>query len=127
MTVDIRFLTAAVGAGAAFRRISRLQPVGGKGDKIFPPTYPGARNNDPPRHVFERRRIEGEEVWCVLIDSVQSQANRLEGALLRSQTERNAASLYRFPTSRWISEAPAWNPWIASPLSMPPTGSMTPS
>lgn len=82
MTVDIRFLTAAVGAGAAFRRISRLQPVGGKGDKIFPPTYPGARNNDPPRHVFERRRIEGEEVWCVLIDSVQSQANRLEGALL---------------------------------------------
>lgn len=82
MAVDIRFLTAAIGAGAAFRRISRLQPVGGRGDKIFPPTYPGARNTDPPRHVFERRRIEGGEVWCVLIDSVQSQANRLEEVLL---------------------------------------------
>jgi CRISPR-associated protein Csb1 len=57
------------------------------GDKIFPPTYPDdIKNikNAPPLHVFERRRIPGREddVWCVLIDSVQSQANRLEEALL---------------------------------------------
>ena len=82
MTIDFAALKDAVSAGAAFRRISRLQPIGGRGDKLFPPTYPGERNNDPPRHVFERRRIDGEEVWCVLIDSVQSQANRLEEALL---------------------------------------------
>ena len=82
MTLDIGVLKDAVITGAAFRRISRLQPIGGRGDKIFPPTYPGERNNDPPRHVFERRRIDGQDVWCVLIDSVQSQANRLEEALL---------------------------------------------
>ena len=37
--------------------------------------------------MFERRRIDGEEVWCVLIDSVQSQANRLEEALLGAVAE----------------------------------------
>ena len=36
-------LTLAVNAHAALRRRQRLQPVGGKGDKIFPPTYPEER------------------------------------------------------------------------------------
>ena len=67
---------------AAFRRRRRLQPAGGPGDKIFPPTYPGNGQNAPPRHVFELRRINGADVPCVLVDSVQSQANRLEEALL---------------------------------------------
>lgn len=75
-------LTRAVREDAAFRRVRRLQPAGGPGDKIFPPTYPGeGRSNPPPRHVFEYRRIGGSNVLCVLIDSVQSQANRLEEAL----------------------------------------------
>lgn len=73
---------ASVRKDAAFRRRRRLQPVGGRGDKIFPPTYPEERRGQGPRHVFERRRIDGSEVWCVLLDSVQSQANRLEEALL---------------------------------------------
>src|SRR3954465_7508773 len=73
----------AVADCAAIRRLQRLQPAGGEGDKIFPPTYPGEGNN-PPRHVFEKRRIGGQDVTCVLIDSVQSQANRLEEALLHA-------------------------------------------
>jgi CRISPR-associated protein Csb1 len=82
--MDIATLTRIVDEDAALRRRQRLQPVGGKGDKIFPPTYPGeGRNNPPPRHVFERRRLDGKEVWCVLVDSVQSQANRLEESLLQ--------------------------------------------
>ncbi|MCC7009763.1 MAG: type I-U CRISPR-associated protein Cas7 [Acidobacteria bacterium] len=67
---------------AALRRRQTLQPMGGKGDKIFPPTYPGEGRNAPPRHVYERRRVNGQDVWCVLVDSVQSQANRLEESLL---------------------------------------------
>ena len=63
----------------------RLQPAGGAGDKLFPPTYPAEREG-PPRHVFERRHLDGREVWCVLIDSVQSQANRMEEALLAAAT-----------------------------------------
>lgn len=82
MTLDLQTLGDAVGEDAAFRRVRRLQPIGGQGDKIFPPTYPPERRGAPPRHVFERRRVEGKEIWCVLVDSVQSQANRLEEALL---------------------------------------------
>ena len=87
MTINLRTLRAAVDEDAAFRRVRRLQPVGGQGDKIFPPTYPPERRGDPPRHVFERRRVEGMEIWCVLVDSVQSQANRLEEALLAAAEE----------------------------------------
>lgn len=74
-------LNTMVSADAALRRRQRLQPVGGQGDKVFPPTYPGERRGDPPRHVYERRRLADREVWCVLVDSVQSQANRLEECL----------------------------------------------
>jgi CRISPR-associated protein Csb1 len=75
-------LSEAIRARAALRRRQPLQPAGGRGDKIFPPTYPGEGKNASPRHVFEKRRIDGREVWCVLVDSVQSQANRLEECLL---------------------------------------------
>lgn len=91
MAIALQDLKHALGTDAAIRRLQQLQPVGGRGDKIFPPTYPpdrGAPRNTPPRHVFERRRIGGEEVWCVLIDSVQSQANRLEEALLAAAEEK---------------------------------------
>jgi CRISPR-associated protein Csb1 len=87
--MDYRALAEAVANDAALRRRQQLQPVGGQGDKIFPPTYPGeGGRNPPPRHVYERRRVDGGEIWCVLIDSVQSQANRLEEALLAAVREQ---------------------------------------
>ena len=92
--MDYGTLARAVAEHAALRRRQRLQPVGGKGDKIFPPTYPEERRGAGPRHVFERRRIEGAEVWCVLVDSVQSQANRLEEALLATVRERTVELPY---------------------------------
>ncbi|MHB1156049.1 MAG: type I-G CRISPR-associated RAMP protein Csb1/Cas7g [Phycisphaerales bacterium] len=60
---------------AAFRCRRTLQPAGGAGTKIFPPTYAGAT------YAVELRRRDGQAVPCVLIDSVQSQANRMEEAL----------------------------------------------
>ncbi len=90
VTLTASSLTEAIAEHAAFRRLRRLQPIGGAGDKLFPPTYPppsSARRDAPPRHVFERRRVSDREVWCVLIDSVQSQANRLEEALLAVANE----------------------------------------
>ena len=87
-------LISHVQSAAALRRRQRLQPVGGAGDKIFPPTYPGeGRANPPPRHVFELRRINGENVVCVLIDSVQSQANRLEEALAAAMREKDGPNI----------------------------------
>lgn len=85
--MDVNVLGSMVEQEAALRRRQRLQPVGGPGDKIFPPTYPGEGRNAPPRHVYERRRENGADVWCVLVDSVQSQANRLEECLLGAIAE----------------------------------------
>lgn len=81
-------LIDATANDAALRRRQRLQPVGGCGDRLLPPTYPEERRGAGPRHVFERRRIDGDEVWCVLVDSVQSQANQLEEVLLSAVRER---------------------------------------
>src|SRR3954470_6858968 len=89
-------LTKALREDAAIRRVRRLQPVAGQGDKLFPPTYPGERNKDPARHVFERRRMSGADVVCVLVDSVQSQANRLEESL---KAARDSKALW-FPAIR---------------------------
>jgi hypothetical protein len=60
-----------------------LQPAGGAGDKVFPPTYGGAV------YAVERSPIPGREhpIDCVLIDSVQSQANRMEEALQEAVNE----------------------------------------
>jgi CRISPR-associated protein Csb1 len=74
-------LVAAVRDGAAFRRIRRLQPAGGPGSVVFPPTYPGEGRNAPPRHLRESRRIDGATVDCVLLSAVQSEANYCEAAL----------------------------------------------
>jgi CRISPR-associated protein Csb1 len=82
--MNLATLNRMVTEEAALRRRQTLQPVGGKGDKIFPPTYPGEARNAPPRHVYERRKLNGRDAWCVLIDSVQSQANRLEECLLEA-------------------------------------------
>jgi CRISPR-associated protein Csb1 len=88
-------LLHAVEQDSAFRRRRRLQPAGGAGDKVFPPTYPGDIGRNPaPRHVFERRHIDGQQVWCVLLDSVQSQANHLEEALLEAARAGRVALPY---------------------------------
>ena len=71
------------GDTVAIRGIATLEPAGGPGDKVFPPTHAiDDRNKNPGgKYAFETRRIGGQDVMCVLIDSVQSQANRMEEAL----------------------------------------------
>jgi len=76
-TMTFQDLKDAVQSGAAARCRATLQPAGGEGTKVFPPTYSDAR------YAVEKRRLPGlsEPVDCVLLDSVQSQANRMEEAL----------------------------------------------
>lgn len=71
-----RLRNAVAENAAAFRAVTDLDPAGGEGDKLFPPTYQGGV------YARETRMIDGQPVKCVLLDSVQSQANRLELALL---------------------------------------------
>ena len=68
-------LAAAVRADAAVRCRFHLTPAGGAGDKVRPPTYGDGR------YAVEIRRLDGEDVPCVVLDSVASQANRMESAL----------------------------------------------
>ena len=80
-TLDLKTLTKAVAGGyAAVKRVTRMQVLG---EKIFPPTYEGGE------YATEQRQVRGADdtvqtVETVLLDSVQSQANRMEMALLRA-------------------------------------------
>jgi len=76
-TLTLKKLQEITRNGAAARCRVALQPAGGEGTKVFPPTYAGAV------YATEKRRLPGhaDPVDCVLLDSVQSQANRMEEAL----------------------------------------------
>lgn len=79
--LDLATLQSAIrGSAAAFRSRSILQPAAGDGTKVFPPTY------DKAAYATEERRVQQPDgtfktTPCVLLDSVQAQANRLEDAL----------------------------------------------
>lgn len=81
------------GDTVAIRGGATLEPAGGPGDKIFPPTHALDDKNKRPgaKYAFETRRINGQDVNCVLIDSVQSQANRMEEALQALWADREIA------------------------------------
>ena len=82
--LDLKTLRDAVaGTAAAFRCVTDYQPAGGPGDKVFPPTYEGGK------YATEERidPATGETKPCVLLDSVQSQANRMELALLEAHRD----------------------------------------
>ena len=82
-SLSLAELSAAVSGGAAaLRSITILQPVEGEGGKVFPATYAEGK------YATEKRRLAASdggperEVDCVLLNSVQSEANHAELALL---------------------------------------------
>lgn len=88
MKLDLESLHTTIATdGAALRLRSRLQPAGGPGDKIFPATY--AEGKDGRKHenkyASEMRVVDGDRKLSVLLDSVASQANRMELALLAAR------------------------------------------
>lgn len=72
---------AVAGEAVALRSIMRLQPADGPGGKVFPPTYAVA-STAPHRYAEEERQVDDRVTKTVLLDSVASQANRAELALL---------------------------------------------
>ena len=73
---------AVAGGSVALRSRTTLQPAGGEGDKVFPSSYAVDGRADHKYAVEERQVGEGEVSVTVLLDSVASQANRAELALL---------------------------------------------
>src|SRR6516164_1954006 len=76
---------AITGNVPAIRAEIPLEPAGGWQDKVFPPTYSGGV------YATEKRILDGKEVETVVLDSVQSQANRLEEALQRAFDEERVS------------------------------------
>ena len=82
--LELKTLHDAVnGSAAAFRCRRKLQPAGGAGDKVFPPTFAGAVYAVEQRRVVDEsgEKLRPDPVTCVVLDTVQSQANRMEQAL----------------------------------------------
>ena len=84
-------IAAMNGRAAGVRSVTVLQPIEGDGGKLFPATYSGGK------YAMEKRRIRDasgaeQQVDCVLLDSVQSQANRAEIALY-DELERGKLTL----------------------------------
>lgn len=95
-------LHQAVQSAAGLRLRLRLQPMYGEGELIFPSTVSGGKYQTFSRRIPEYRNFQHTKqtgdrtetlplgsVPCVIIDSVQSQANRLEDALLTDIREGN--------------------------------------
>jgi CRISPR-associated protein Csb1 len=73
------------GGSVGLRSRLELEPLGGPGDKIFPPTY-GTPASAETRYVVEERTVPGADglttVVSAVLHSVAGQANHQEGALL---------------------------------------------
>lgn len=87
----------ATARGASALRIRcELQPAGGPGTKVMPPTYAGPNG---PVYIEEERRLGADPEPCVSLDSVASQANRLEATL----SEEVATKRLSLPTI-WVDQ-----------------------
>lgn len=79
MPLTLEQLKKLVQDAVAIRGTAILEPAGGPSDKVFPPTHSVEKGT--ALYAFEPRRIGDTTVPCVLLDSVQSQANRIEESL----------------------------------------------
>lgn len=84
---DLR--VGVAGDAVGIRARATFEPLGGPGDKIFPPTYgvgvtPETRYADEKRFVPSADGADGLVARAVVLDSVASQANRFELALLEA-------------------------------------------
>jgi CRISPR-associated protein Csb1 len=102
--LDLDSLKKAVTENAAaFRCRRRLQPAGGEGDKVFPPTFAGAVYAVEQRRVFDSDgKVLAQPVTCVVLDTVQSQANRMEQALQEAlDAKRLTIPVVKVDFSQW--------------------------
>jgi CRISPR-associated protein Csb1 len=73
--------SAIAGNGVGLRARIELEPLGGPGDKVFPASF-GVEKNAETKYAVEDRRVNGEKVPSVLLNSVAAEANRIEMAIL---------------------------------------------
>lgn len=80
---------------ALARIITTYEPAGGPGSRVFPPTFPTNREEVSP-YLIEERQRDGARRAAVVLDQVQSEANRAEEALAQAWS----AGFVRMPMLR---------------------------
>jgi CRISPR-associated protein Csb1 len=99
-TLDYETLAAAVGGTAVdLRARTGFEPLGGPGDKVFPPTY-GVPDSADSKYAVEERRLEGQSVRGVILESVAAQGQRHEGGSVKQDCHlvRRAGLIQLGPT-----------------------------
>lgn len=89
-TLDLELLLTAASAGgpSCLASTTRLRPAGGLHTAVAPAKYlQGTGSSAKSVYVYERRFLDGAARHTVLIDSKQSQLNRLEAELDRARQD----------------------------------------
>ncbi len=83
-TLTLQTLTESIASdGIGMRARVDLEPLGGPDDKVFPASY-GVPQGTESKYAREERRIDGQTVPTVLLNSVAAEANRIEMALIEA-------------------------------------------
>lgn len=100
MTVDYATLLAAVSAGgsSALSSVTLLRPAAGAQATVAPAKYVSVGSNESV-YLYDTRYIGGEPLRTVLIDSSQSQSNRIEQVITDAITDGHPL-LLRIPRIR---------------------------
>lgn len=95
MPMDIQHLLQTVNTGSVIRYSTRLAPLSADGI-VCPPTYAAKKTGEPPYIAFRKAFVDGGQRDIVVLDSPQSQSNRVEQALLAA----HRAGRFHYPDIR---------------------------
>jgi len=100
LDLDLLLSAAAAGGPSCLASTTRLRPAGGAHTAVAPAKYlQGSGNAATSVYVYERRFLDGQSRHTVLLDSKQSQLNRLEAELDRARQDGHPV-LARIPHVR---------------------------
>jgi CRISPR-associated protein Csb1 len=83
-------LLHCVDTSSVFRYRAELAPLSADG-LVYPPTYAAGKRGDSPYIAFRKAYVDGAVRDVVVLDSPQSQANRIELALLAASRAKRIA------------------------------------
>ncbi len=99
------------GGAAVLTSVTELAPAGGPHAAVAPAKFTvGKNSNSSSVFAYETRYVDGEPVMAVMIDSKQSQLNRVEAPLLIA-VDGGHAVLGRIPRMRVLYDGESFTDW----------------
>lgn len=81
LDLDLLLAACAAGGPSCLTSTTELTPAGGPHASVAPARYAGNSRNESSTYAYEKRFLDGKLRNSVMIDSKQSQLNRLEEAM----------------------------------------------